>query len=388
MSVGLTQPICMEIALALLILPGVLCTDWLVAYQPKEICAVRGSSVVISCTFHYPEKLDNKNLTVEKVMWSQGRKQFFDGPFITESNNRTHTGTKFEYVGNTVHNCSLQIHQVEQRDSGEYAFRFETNNGNWTGKNATNVNVSELFISMTTPKVHEPIKEGDCVNLTCMYNCSSAVMWFKNRKPLQEESSTLYLRDISFQDSGNYSCSPKHYNRPLSDVIRVNVEYGPRNTSVSVWPSSEVLEDHAKGMVAVTLTILIAVLAVVPMIVIVPMVAWHLVAHRKKTTAPKPHTEENRQTTEVHVTSLTSDCSLTEEWREEEPSQQEDVSYTTVHINTKQRANIEQQKEETTAISIWDQQAKEDLYSVVSRPTPRGKQAQDDPVIYSTVFRQ
>ncbi|XP_064866713.1 B-cell receptor CD22-like isoform X2 [Oncorhynchus nerka] len=429
MSVGLTQPICMEIALALLILPGVLCTDWLVAYQPKEICAVRGSSVVISCTFHYPEKLDNKNLTVEKVMWSQGRKQFFDGPFITESNNRTHTSTKFEYVGNKVHNCSLQIHQVEQRDSGEYAFRFETNNGNWTGKNATNVNVS--------------------------------VMWFKNRKPLQEESSTLYLRDISFQDSGNYSCSPKHYNRPLSEVIRVNVEYGPRNTSVSVWPSSEVLEgsdvtltcssnanptlnytwykidgdsclemvyqaelqfnvtltgnsgkyfcvvsnkhgrqnstilslkvkDHAKGMVAVTLTILIAVLAVVPMIVIVPMVAWHLVAHRKKTTAPKPHTEENRQTTEVHVTSLTSDCSLTEEWREEEPSQQEDVSYTTVHINTKQRANIEQQNEETTAIysSIWEQQAKEDLYSVVSRPTPRGKQAQDDPVIYSTVFRQ
>ncbi|XP_042171360.1 sialoadhesin isoform X2 [Oncorhynchus tshawytscha] len=417
MSVGLTQPICMEIALALLILPGVLCTDWLVTYQPKEICAVRGSSVVISCTFHYPDKLDNKNLTVEKVMWSQGRKQFFDGPFITESNNRTHTGTKFEYVGNKVHNCSLQIHQVEQRDSGEYAFRFETNNGNWTGKNATNVNVS-------------------------------TVMWFKNRTPLQEESSTLYLRDISFQDSGNYSCSPKHYNRPLSEVIRVNVEYGPRNTSISVWPSSEVLEgsdvtltcssnanptlnytwfkidgdsclemvyqaelqfnviltgnsgkyfcvvsnkhgrqnstilslkvkDHAKGVVAVTLTILIAVLAVVPMIVIVPMVAWHLVAHRKKTTAPKPHTEENTQTTEAHVTSLTSDCSLTEEWREEEPSQQEDVSYTTVHINTKQRANIEQQNEETTAIysSIWEQQAKEDLYSVVSRPTPRGKQA-------------
>ncbi|XP_042171361.1 B-cell receptor CD22 isoform X3 [Oncorhynchus tshawytscha] len=416
MSVGLTQPICMEIALALLILPGVLCTDWLVTYQPKEICAVRGSSVVISCTFHYPDKLDNKNLTVEKVMWSQGRKQFFDGPFITESNNRTHTGTKFEYVGNKVHNCSLQIHQVEQRDSGEYAFRFETNNGNWTGKNATNVNVS--------------------------------IMWFKNRTPLQEESSTLYLRDISFQDSGNYSCSPKHYNRPLSEVIRVNVEYGPRNTSISVWPSSEVLEgsdvtltcssnanptlnytwfkidgdsclemvyqaelqfnviltgnsgkyfcvvsnkhgrqnstilslkvkDHAKGVVAVTLTILIAVLAVVPMIVIVPMVAWHLVAHRKKTTAPKPHTEENTQTTEAHVTSLTSDCSLTEEWREEEPSQQEDVSYTTVHINTKQRANIEQQNEETTAIysSIWEQQAKEDLYSVVSRPTPRGKQA-------------
>ncbi|XP_031669654.1 B-cell receptor CD22 isoform X4 [Oncorhynchus kisutch] len=286
-------------------------------------------------------------------------------------------------------------------------------------------------------------------------------MWFKNRTPLQEESSTLYLRDISFQDSGNYSCSPKHYNRPLSEVVRVNVEYGPRNTSVSVWPSSEVLEgsdvtltcssnanptlnytwfkidgdsclemayqaelqfnvtltgnsgkyfcvvsnkhgrqnstilslkvkDHAKGVVSVTLTILIAVLAVVPMIVIVPMVAWHLVAHRKKTTAPKPHTEENTQTTEAHVTSLTSDCSLTEEWREEEPSQQEDVSYTTVHINTKQRANIEQQKEETTAIysSIWEQQAKEDLYSVVSRPTPRGKQAQDDPVIYSTVFRQ
>ncbi|XP_029629927.1 B-cell receptor CD22 isoform X1 [Salmo trutta] len=459
MSVGLTQPICMEMALSLLILPGVLCTNWLVVYQ--DVCAVRGSSVVIFCTYHYPEMVVNKNLTVEKVMWSQGRKQFFDGPFIIDSNNRTHTGTKFEYVGNKVHNCSLQIHQVEQRDSGEYAFRFETNNGGkWTGSNGAKVNISELIISMTTPKVHEPIKEGDCVNLTCMNNCSSAVMWFRNGKPLQEESSTLYLCDISFQDSGNYSCSPKHYNRPLSEVIRVNVEYGPRNPSVSVWPSSEVLEgsdvtltcssnanptlnytwfkidgesclemvsqaelqlnvthtgnsgkyfcvvsnkhgrqnstilslkvkDHAKGMAAVTLTILIAVLAVVPMIVILPMVAWHLVAHRKKTTAPKSDTEENTQTTEAHVTSHTSDCSLTEERREEEPSQQDEVIYTTVHTNTKQRANIQQQNEEATPIysSIWEQQAKEDLYSVVSRPTPRGKQAQDDPVIYSAAIR-
>uniref|UniRef100_A0A4W5Q252 B-cell receptor CD22 n=1 Tax=Hucho hucho TaxID=62062 RepID=A0A4W5Q252_9TELE len=218
-------------ALALLILPGVWCTSWLVLYQ--DVCAVRGSSVVILCTYHYPETLVNKNLTVEKVMWSHGRKQFFDGPFIIDSNNRTHTATKFEYVGNKVHNCTLQIHQVEQSDSGEYAFRFETNNGGkWTGSNGAKVNISELIISMTTPKVHGPIKEGDCVNLTCMNNCSSAVMWFRNGKPLQEESSTLYLCDISFQDSGNYSCSPKK-------VLSTN---SPRNTSVSVWPSSEVLE--------------------------------------------------------------------------------------------------------------------------------------------------
>ncbi|KAK6312344.1 hypothetical protein J4Q44_G00180080 [Coregonus suidteri] len=457
MSVGLTQPIWMEMALALLFLPGVLCSNWLVEYQQKEICAVTGSSVVIPCTYKYPVML-----IVEKVMWSHGRKQSFDGPFIIDSNNTTHAATKFEYVGNKVHNCSLQIHQVEQRDSGEYAFRFETNKGGkWTGQNGAKLNVSELIISMTTPKVHGPIKEGDCVNLTCMNNCSSAVMWFKNRKPLQEESSTLYLRDISFQDSGNYSCSPKHHNRPLSDVIRVNVEYGPRNTSFSVWPSSEVLEgsdvtltcnsnanpalnytwfkidgdsclemvyqaelrfngtqtsnsgkyfcvvsnkhgrqnstiltlrvnEHAKGMAAVTQTILIAVLAVVSMIIIVPMVAWHLVANRKQTTPPEPDSEENTQTTEVHVTSPTSDCSLTKERREEEPSQQEEVTYATVHINTKQRANIRQQNEEATPIygSIWEQQAKQDLYSVVSRPTPRGKQAQDDQVIYSTVFRQ
>lgn len=109
----------------------------------QDVCAVRGSSVVIFCTYHYPEMVVNKNLTVEKVMWSQGRKQFFDGPFIIDSNSRTHTGTKFEYVGNKVHNCSLQIHQVEQRDSGEYAFRFETNNGGkWTGSNGAKVNIS------------------------------------------------------------------------------------------------------------------------------------------------------------------------------------------------------------------------------------------------------
>ncbi|KAM8723151.1 platelet endothelial cell adhesion molecule-like [Acanthopagrus schlegelii] len=41
-------------------------------------------------------------------------------------------------------------------------------------------------------------------------------------------------------DSGNYSCSLKTHTGTASRVININVEYAPKNTSVSVRPSMEV----------------------------------------------------------------------------------------------------------------------------------------------------
>ncbi|XP_036945482.1 B-cell receptor CD22-like [Acanthopagrus latus] len=41
-------------------------------------------------------------------------------------------------------------------------------------------------------------------------------------------------------DSGNYSCSLKTHTGTASRVININVEYAPKNTSVSVRPSKEV----------------------------------------------------------------------------------------------------------------------------------------------------
>ncbi|KAL0993466.1 hypothetical protein UPYG_G00108360 [Umbra pygmaea] len=226
----------MDMIMAFVILPVVVCTPWHVEYQPKHVCTVRGSTIVLLCTYKYP--VDRK---VEKVMWGHGRKQSFDGPFIYENDNKTYKPTKFEYLGNREGNCSLKIHRVEPADAGEYAFRFETNktDGLWTGQNGPQVTVSDMIVSMM-PREHGVIKEGETVKLTCVNNCTSEVVWFKNTGPLQKWSSTLLLSNISIQDSGNYSCGPKDHNKPLSDIIQISVEYEPKNTSISVRPTPEV----------------------------------------------------------------------------------------------------------------------------------------------------
>ncbi|KAJ8332850.1 hypothetical protein SKAU_G00417460 [Synaphobranchus kaupii] len=41
--------------LTLLILPGVLVDSWGVSYPEKQICAVRGSTVIITCQYTYPD---------------------------------------------------------------------------------------------------------------------------------------------------------------------------------------------------------------------------------------------------------------------------------------------------------------------------------------------
>uniref|UniRef100_A0A671YRZ6 B-cell receptor CD22 n=1 Tax=Sparus aurata TaxID=8175 RepID=A0A671YRZ6_SPAAU len=206
----------------------------------QDICAVKGSSVVIPCSFYYP-----KNLRVMRVMWGDKRAHVIDGPFISESE-MNESGTRFEYIGNKQHNCSFKIHNVENNDTGKYVFRFitDTEKGKYTGTTGSTLKVVDLNVLVTKPNENRATKEGDSVNLTCINDCdgdhlSSAFTWFNNGEPINE-GPVLYLSTMSSTDSGNYSCSLKTHTGTASRVINIHVEYGPKNTSVSVRPSMEV----------------------------------------------------------------------------------------------------------------------------------------------------
>ncbi|XP_044038555.1 basement membrane-specific heparan sulfate proteoglycan core protein-like [Siniperca chuatsi] len=224
--------------LMLLFLAGALCSQWKVEYQQQRICAVKGSSVVIPCLFYYPD-----NLSVKKVMWGHNRYNSFKGPFLFESDV---ISTRFQYIGDKQHNCSLKIHQVEHNDTGTHTFRFITNSkkGQWTGKRGSTLKVVDLNVLVTKPNGNGTTKDGDSVSLTCINGCdggnlSSVLTWFKNGEPINE-GPVLYLSNMSFTNSGNYTCSLKTHSGTTSAVITIDVEYGPENTSVSVRPSMEV----------------------------------------------------------------------------------------------------------------------------------------------------
>ncbi|XP_071385996.1 B-cell receptor CD22-like [Centroberyx affinis] len=93
------------------------------------------------------------------------------------------------------------------------------------------------------------IVEGSSVNLTCSSDANPAATytWYKeNGNPDHEPFSAgpqLDLVSIQSSDSGEYYCTAENeLGAKRSDSISINVKYGPKNTSVSVSPSGEIVE--------------------------------------------------------------------------------------------------------------------------------------------------
>uniref|UniRef100_A0A3Q3N904 Ig-like domain-containing protein n=1 Tax=Mastacembelus armatus TaxID=205130 RepID=A0A3Q3N904_9TELE len=210
----------------LLLLSSVLFSKEQVEYPQQHICAVKGSSVVIHCSFFCPE-----TAKVQSVKWGHERSSIYTGPFIFDSESNT-SSSRFQYIGDNIHNCSFKIHQVEHDDEGKYAFRFTYRNKNkmdaFTGNVGPVLTVAALKVRLTKLNGNNTMKEGDSVNLTCINRCdgdglSSAFLWFKNEEPVND-GPVLYLNNMSHTDSGNYTCSLKTHNGTTSGVRNIDVE--------------------------------------------------------------------------------------------------------------------------------------------------------------------
>uniref|UniRef100_A0A3B4ZBA0 Ig-like domain-containing protein n=1 Tax=Stegastes partitus TaxID=144197 RepID=A0A3B4ZBA0_9TELE len=193
-----------------------------VRYRRQHICAVKGSSVVFRCSFFYPD-----GERVQTVKWGHERHSIYAGPFIYDSE-LNNASSRFEYIGNRHHNCSLKIHQVEHNDAGKYTFRFTTDSrgGKWTGGGGPTLKIIDLSMVVSKPNGKETMKEGDSVNLTCVNSCdklSSEFTWFKNGENITE-GPVLHLRNMSVTNSGNYTCSLKSHTGTAPPVKHIDVE--------------------------------------------------------------------------------------------------------------------------------------------------------------------
>ncbi|XP_064155949.1 B-cell receptor CD22-like isoform X3 [Anguilla rostrata] len=221
--------------LALLILPGVLGDDWGVWTPKTPICAVRGSTVVIPCNYSYPDK----NMTVENVIWC---KPETCSDYHVDNGSANDVTSQFkgraEYLGDKKNNCTLKIKDLRYEDSGSYWFRFESQGKNkWTGEELK-IEVTGLRVNITSSRGNKPIMEGDDVTLICAANNScnlnqSELTLLKNKQ--LHISSPHTFKSISNQHSGNYSCALKDNKQTFEEII-FDVQYPPRETSVSVSP--------------------------------------------------------------------------------------------------------------------------------------------------------
>uniref|UniRef100_A0A4W5KL86 Ig-like domain-containing protein n=1 Tax=Hucho hucho TaxID=62062 RepID=A0A4W5KL86_9TELE len=138
------------------------------------------------------------------------------------------------------------ITDLKEIDSAEYKFRLlTTDEGRFSGLPGVMLTVTDILLEMDPTSV----SEGERVTLRCRTKCTvglnATYIWYKNGQRLNNpitSYNSLILDPVSSEDAGNYSCGVEGFERILSPEETLTVRYGPKNTSVSVSPSGEIVE--------------------------------------------------------------------------------------------------------------------------------------------------
>ncbi|XP_053085828.1 B-cell receptor CD22-like isoform X2 [Pangasianodon hypophthalmus] len=191
-----------------------------VLYSPKRVSVsispsgeiVEGSSVTLTCS-------SDANPPVE-YNWFKGTSP--------KSNGKTYT-----------------IRNISSEDRGEYKCKSSNQYGE---KYSDEVTIKVLYppkrVSVSISPSGE-IVEGSSVTLTCSSDAKPPVQtytWYKGRSSIGT-GKTYTISSISSEDSGEYKCkSSNQYGEKYSDGATLNVLYPPKNVSVSISPSGEIVE--------------------------------------------------------------------------------------------------------------------------------------------------
>ncbi|XP_042168686.1 B-cell receptor CD22-like [Oncorhynchus tshawytscha] len=195
-------------------------------YKPKTSVSVspsgeivEGSSVTLTCS-------SDANPPVQSYTWwykkNGGDYQSMTGP---------------QHVFN----------QIQSSDTGEYYC--ESQNEMGTDMSRT-INMDVKYKPKSTSVSVSPsgeIVEGSSVTLTCSSDANPPVdkyTWYKKNVTSPKASGQSYsITNIISEDRGEYYCEAENkYGRLNSSSVSVDVQYGPKTTSVSVSPSGEIVE--------------------------------------------------------------------------------------------------------------------------------------------------
>ncbi|KAL6481945.1 hypothetical protein MHYP_G00100250 [Metynnis hypsauchen] len=134
----------------------------------------------------------------------------------------------------------LHLQPVRREDAGRYRCAV-------LGQNSTEVTLNVRFSPKSVSVSIKPsgvIVEGSSVTLTCSSDANPPVEynWFKGTS-LAAKGETYTMKKISSVDSGEYKCkSSNEHGYKYSEALTLNVLYPPKNTSVSICLSGEIVE--------------------------------------------------------------------------------------------------------------------------------------------------
>ncbi|XP_034156151.1 B-cell receptor CD22 isoform X2 [Pangasianodon hypophthalmus] len=212
--------------------------EWSVKYSQLNLCALKGSTVFMNGTYTQPTRL-----TVMNRFWLINPVQ---GKESTDLRNEPGYSDRVKYLGDEQKHFSLRLSDVKKTDEHMYCFRIITNKDKekFLGFPGVTLTVTELRVE--TP---EKVVEGNKTILVCSTTCSlsdaPAFIWYKNNHTIdtnKNNSNTLTLHPTKADDTGSYNCAVRGYEQLRSPARTLNVRYRPKNVSVSISPSGEIVE--------------------------------------------------------------------------------------------------------------------------------------------------
>ncbi|XP_067093495.1 myelin-associated glycoprotein-like [Osmerus mordax] len=246
--------------LIVFILQGVLCQEWAV-FLPQSVEALSGSCVIIPCSFHLFTGYHSYLNPSCKGIWRRGwnRVQVYDSS-VTNTENTI----QGNLTGNLVQkDCTTILNNFPSHLQDDYYFRLECDNAlkfNFATSVSIKTRDTPAKPSLTPGRVE--VLEGTPVSLSCSAAapCPSlppTLTWTPRlgdtQENLQENQDNLMTSILTFTASylhngQKVSCTALYKrqdgNRDLSTdrSLFVTVLYSPMNTSVSVSPSTSILE--------------------------------------------------------------------------------------------------------------------------------------------------
>ncbi|KAF4075475.1 hypothetical protein AMELA_G00234930, partial [Ameiurus melas] len=163
----------------------------------------------------------------------------------TDLHNEPGYSGRVEYLGDKQRHFSLRLSDVKKSDEHMYCFRITTNvdGERWLGYPGVRLTVTDLQVIAPAE-----VTEGQSAVLICKTTCSltdPTFIWYKNRRDLTTKttkSNELHLQPVSSEDAGSYSCAVRGYEHLPSPAQTLRVRYPPKNVSVSISPSGEIVE--------------------------------------------------------------------------------------------------------------------------------------------------
>ncbi|XP_047664553.1 uncharacterized protein LOC125140230 [Tachysurus fulvidraco] len=317
----------LQLVLILLVLSGVFTqhSKWGVKYPDKPICAVRGFSVSIKCSYYYPRG----HQVIQKLWCSMNLNTDLckNPPYVYDSS--LNTKSDFDFTGDDKSDCTLLIHNVQFNYSGVYRFRFITDvtGGKLTGYPGATLQVTDLKVSLIRLSGNGTLKQGDSLNLTCDVSCthtSSQFVWSKNNQRLYTSGPVLHFPALTLRDSGDYTCT-----------------WGTGETS-----GSKTISLHVEGESFDQWKIWIIIFIVVVILVIVATVIYL----RRKRERGEENTQDGANTHDKQPKPQPSSVPQLDD----ETLPEEEVTYARVCVKdkkvTQRCTNTEQQKEDDNVI--------------------------------------